>query len=579
MQDFEPRKLHLDMVAVFAGYLVVEGQCAAEDVVSMVSVQPSNAHAARRVTIAQCARHSRGGSPASDANGFILKIPYGEVADMLPLQQSMRWSVETEAGARAHLSGRARAIQLAQGKCDSLARWAITRAIEAGLFNGNRAALIDFDLTFLEKMPKIDAHVEAVVRTGDVVVINLWAPNAGKRNLIAFDPDLVDVADRDDILFLPQPDLNENIARSGVVVQTILHGAIISLKNYTKPNEYIVLAEISEGTIIAAQKIEIASNAPSQALFENIVKHAGNGRLPTPAIMERYIRPMISGINNNIELDNNIIADIDAKPEFSVIVAVTGGLNFIHSFIAMQMAAPSSLEWILVCDDPSLHEEALAYLVARKDALKCRTIFVCNKESYGTGRSNNIGARTARGRMLLFMASDVWIDDFALITKAAAAIDAGSSDVVGFRLTYEDGSLLHNGLHVKKSTQIHGLLVIDHPGKGFPPPEDSDNIIVVPAVPGALLLISKSKFESVAGFDEDYLVCDYEDVDLCMKVRASGKQIGLIQQGGCYQVSSDSSVTLGDLSLAGIVLYLNCLTFNRKWAVEIGQEIADRRWA
>jgi O-antigen biosynthesis protein len=395
----------------------------------------------------------------------------------------------------------------------------------------------------------------------------LWAPNAGKRNLIAFDPDLVDVADRDDILFLPQPDLGQSV------------GAIVSLRNYTKTNGYIVLAEINDGKIIAAQKIEIAPKAPTQALFENIVKNAGHGRLPTPAIMERYIRPMISGMNRTIAHDAHIILDVDTKPDISVIAAVTGGLHCIHSFIATQMAAPSSLEWILVCDDPSLHEEALVYLVARKDALKCRTIFVCNKESYGTGRSNNIGARTARGRMLLFMASDVWIDDFALITKAAAAIDAGSSDVVGFRLTYEDGSLLHNGLHFKKSTQIHGLLVIDHPGKGFPPPEDSDNIIVVPAVPGALLLISKNIFESVAGFDDAYLVCDYEDIDLCMKVRASGKQIGLIQQGGCYQVSSDLSVTLGDLSLAGIVLYLNCLTFNRKWAVEIGQEIADCRWA
>ena len=578
MRDFEPRKLHLDMVAVFGGYLVVEGQCAAEDVVSVVSVQPSNAHSARRVTVAQFARHIRPGSPAYE-NGFTLKIPYGEVADMRPLQQSMRWSVETEAGLRAHLTGRARAIQLLDGKSDSLAKWAITRAIEVGLFDGDRAALVNSGLTFSENMPRIDAHVEAVVRTGDVLVMALWAPNVGKRNLIAFDPDLVDVADRDDILFFSRPDLNESIARSGVVVETFLHGAIISLRNYSQNNDYIVLAEIRDGKLIAAQKIETTPMAPSQDLFERIVKNAGNEQFPTPAIMEHYIRPMTSCIKQNIEFESHIIADSNAKLDVSVIVAVPGGLNFIHSLVAMQMKAPSSLEWILVCDDPSLHGEALAYLLARKGALKCRTILVCNKESYGTGRCNKIGAQTARGRMFLFMASDVWIDVFALVGKAAAAIDAGTCGAVGFRLAYEDGSLLNDGLYLKRSSEQHGLFVIDHPGKGFPLQEDGGKIILVPAVSGALLLISKSIFESVDGFDDDYLVCDYEDVDLCLKVRASGKQIGLIQEGGCYQLRFEPPVTLGDLSLAGIVLYLNCLTFNHKWAIKIGHEIADSRWA
>ena len=572
-------RLHLDMVAVFGGYLVVEGQCAAEDVVSVVSVQASNAESARSVTIAQSAQLIRRGAHTSGENGFILKIPYGEVADLRPLQQSMCLSVETEAGLRTHLTARARAIQLSDGKSDSLARWAITRAVEAGVFDSDRAALVNFDVTFSEKMPTIDAHVEAVVRTGDMLVIDLWAPNAAKRNLIAFDPDLVDIVDREDILFSSRSDLNESIARSGGVVETFLHGAIISLRNCSKYSAYIVLAEIRDGKVIAAQKIETTPMAPSQDLFEKIVASAGNGRLPTPAITERYIRPMTSCIRRNLEFESHIISDGAAKIDISVIVAVTGGLNFIHCFIAMQMKAPSLLEWILVCDDPFLHGEALAYLLARKGALRCRTLLVCNKESYGTGRSNKIGAQVARGPRFLFMASDVWIDDFGLVGKAAAALDAGTCGAVGFRLAYEDGSLLHDGLCFKRLPEAHGLFVVDHPGRGFPPQEEDNNIVLVPAVSGALLLISKHIFESVDGFDDAYLVCDYEDVDICMKVRAYGKQIGLVREDGCYQLRYDPPIMLGDLNLAGIVLYLNCLTFNQKWANKIGREIADSRWA
>jgi GT2 family glycosyltransferase len=245
----------------------------------------------------------------------------------------------------------------------------------------------------------------------------------------------------------------------------------------------------------------------------------------------------------------------------------------------MQLKLYTSIEWIIVCDDPSLHSDVLAQLQSRRKLLRGRTILLCNSDSYGCGRVNMIGAKVAQGRMLLFMAADIWIDDFSVFKKGFAAIDSGAYGAVGFRLLHEDGTILHDGLRFEKSSELHDLFLLDHPGQGLPPKDYDDKIVSVPAVTSALLLISKKIFDDVGGFDNIYLVHEYEDVDLCMKVnQIARKEIGLIRERGCYRLFQKEVSVIGEMSLAGIIVYLNCLSFNRKWGSKIGREINNSEW-
>jgi GT2 family glycosyltransferase len=47
----------------------------------------------------------------------------------------------------------------------------------------------------------------------------------------------------------------------------------------------------------------------------------------------------------------------------------------------------------------------------------------------------------------------------------------------------------------------------------------------VPAVTGAALLVRRQAFLDVGGFTEDFIIGDYEDSDLCLKLRQAGGEI------------------------------------------------------
>jgi hypothetical protein len=47
----------------------------------------------------------------------------------------------------------------------------------------------------------------------------------------------------------------------------------------------------------------------------------------------------------------------------------------------------------------------------------------------------------------------------------------------------------------------------------------------VPGVTGAAMLMPRAVYEEVGGFSEDYVVGDYEDSDLCLKLRSRGYDI------------------------------------------------------
>ncbi|MDR3449524.1 MAG: hypothetical protein P4M15_07245 [Alphaproteobacteria bacterium] len=582
MSDIVLRRseLRLDIVAAFGGYLIIEGQCSSSDAVAAVSVRLPNACFARAIPIVHGSRRiQRGQNGESDAIGFILKAAYQEVVELRPLQRNLCWTVETEAGSKSQLAARARPMYLPDGNADPLARWAIMRAIEAGLISDDKAALARFEFAHSDKLPSVGARVETFVRSGEALLIELWAANAGKRNLVAFSPDLMDVAAGDELMFLPRPELNDAIAKSGCVVETDQHGVLVSLKGKFCANNGATLAEITDNKIVAIQKIETTPMAPSQDLFERIVSVAGNGRLPSPEIAERFIRPMISAAAPDLEFQSHLISGADASPEISIIVALAGDVRSIQSFIAMQLKSPPSLEWIMVCDDPSLHGDLLAQLQSRRGVLRGRTLLVCNKNSYGYARANMIGAKVARGRMLLFMAADVWIDDFSVFNTGVAAIDSGAYGAVGFRLYHEDGTLLHDGLRFQKSAAAYDLLLSDCPGQGLPPKNDDSSIVSVPAATNALLLISRGIFDEIGGFDDSYIIHEYEDLDLCLKInRLARKQVGLIRDRGCYRLIQKEAAAIGEMSLAGIVVYLNCINFNRKWGSTIANEINNKEW-
>jgi GT2 family glycosyltransferase len=136
---------------------------------------------------------------------------------------------------------------------------------------------------------------------------------------------------------------------------------------------------------------------------------------------------------------------------------------------------------------------------------------------------NNFAARHASGEMLLFLNNDIEVLNDDWLEWMLGHLLRTEIGVVGAKLLYPDGAVQHAGLQLGMPGGA------DHGHLGFPGDSAGSHqrLIVtqnVSAVTGACLMIRREVFDEVGGFDEG-LPVSFNDVDLCLKVRAEGHRI------------------------------------------------------
>jgi O-antigen biosynthesis protein len=133
---------------------------------------------------------------------------------------------------------------------------------------------------------------------------------------------------------------------------------------------------------------------------------------------------------------------------------------------------------------------------------------------------NNVGARAAKGEMLLFLNDDTevitqtWLDEligYAQLPHVAA---------VGAKLLYPEGRRVqHSGIVNLAAGPGHAFLLRD----ADDPCYFARNLLEYNwiAVTGACLMIERSKFEDLSGFDESFPI-GYNDIELCFRLIERG---------------------------------------------------------
>ena len=184
----------------------------------------------------------------------------------------------------------------------------------------------------------------------------------------------------------------------------------------------------------------------------------------------------------------------------------------------------------------------------------------------------NIGARASRGEILIFLNNDTIVGAGVLEGLVETVREPGVG-AAGLRLLYPDGGLQHAGF----------LLVVNPNESAIPLPghllyrHDGDHpagraTYELDAVTGACLAVGRDVFDEVGGFDEGF-VNGCEDVDLCFKVRATGRSI---VYRGDLTVEHHEGGTRG----AGIDDRINMGRLHARWGAMLEQddELAARNW-
>ncbi|NQW12152.1 MAG: glycosyltransferase [Alphaproteobacteria bacterium] len=210
----------------------------------------------------------------------------------------------------------------------------------------------------------------------------------------------------------------------------------------------------------------------------------------------------------------------DSRPRVSVIVATKDGHALLRRCVDGVLGGTDwpNLE-LIVLDNGSRRAETRAYL----DELAAdeRATVLRRPGPFNFSALMNDGAARASGSVLAFLNDDVeplhrdWLED---MVRHALRQDVGA---VGAKLFYPDRTVQHAGIilipdyvarhiHVRLSARGHGYMA------------RAQRVQTLSAVTGACLVMRRSVFETVGGFDAERLAVDYSDIDLCLRAGTAG---------------------------------------------------------
>jgi GT2 family glycosyltransferase len=215
-----------------------------------------------------------------------------------------------------------------------------------------------------------------------------------------------------------------------------------------------------------------------------------------------------------------------ASPDVSILVPLYRVLGFLRFQLAAFAEDPAcrASEIVYALDSPEQANEVEHLLRGLSQLHDMPITLVIMERNGGFAAATNAAARQASGRAFMLLNSDVipvgpgWLDALKEARRRTGAVAATA------KLLFDDGSLQHAGLYFARDAA--GNWFNNHYHKGLPrgwPGADTPRL--VPGGTGAALLIDRARFEQAGGVCEDYVVGDYEDSDLCLRLQEAGGTI------------------------------------------------------
>jgi GT2 family glycosyltransferase/glycosyltransferase involved in cell wall biosynthesis len=201
--------------------------------------------------------------------------------------------------------------------------------------------------------------------------------------------------------------------------------------------------------------------------------------------------------------------------EVSIIIPVFNQFPFTQACLAsLQEHQGTERFEVIIVDDCSTDEtpEAIPQIPG--------VVYLCNEKNSGFIASCNRGAQTARGRYLVFLNNDTLVKPGWLSALLDTFAEQPRTGIVGSKLVYPDGRLQEAG----------GVIWRDASGWNYGKFDDAEKpeynyLREADYCSAAALMIPKSLFASMGGFDSRYAPAYYEDTDLAFKVRKAGYKV------------------------------------------------------
>ncbi|MFH1804530.1 MAG: glycosyltransferase [Pseudomonadota bacterium] len=330
-----------------------------------------------------------------------------------------------------------------------------------------------------------------------------------------------------------------------------------SIMRLTSGNRHLMIPT-AQPADPAEARARILRAVPPQHLNDDIIEHC---LAPILGDLQKKLLHM-TGKPQVIE-----IGTPHRDPAVSIVVPLYRVLDFLRAQVGAFACDPQivqSSEIIYVLDSPEQAETAEHLLRGLNLLYGLPIRLVIMARNGGYARACNAGAGIARADLLAMINSDVIPHQTGWLAKMVERM-GGPDDVaaVGPKLLFEDGSLQHAGMYFARNAR--GQWLNHHYFKGMPEQFADANIErSVPGITGACMLLHRGVFEEVGGFTEDYVIGDYEDSDLCLKIRAADFDIKYVPDATLYHFERKSISTHSDY-MRGVATQYNAWLHATRW--------------
>ncbi len=211
-------------------------------------------------------------------------------------------------------------------------------------------------------------------------------------------------------------------------------------------------------------------------------------------------------------------------PLVSIIVPTRDRLDL------LQRCVESLSQWtdyprreLIIVDNASTEPETIAWLHSIGERGIAQV--VRDEGAFNFSRLSNLGAAQAKGEFLLFLNNDIEVTGENWLREMMGHALQPDIGAVGARLVFPDGKIQHAGVLLGL-----GGWAAEHPYYKFPRehPGYYNRAWLhhdCSAVTAACLLMRRKLFREIGGFEEEHLAISFNDVDLCLRLRARGWRI------------------------------------------------------
>jgi GT2 family glycosyltransferase len=280
----------------------------------------------------------------------------------------------------------------------------------------------------------------------------------------------------------------ENITKNEKIVANIFNLFERNLKTYNFRNEY----ELMKSKI----------NEYKQKYLENIKTKEE----PLIEINEKNFKDYLKKISFKYH----------KEPKVSIVIPVLNELFLtLECLVSIYQNTSDEISYeIIIVDDGS--DDTIEKVFSKIKNI----IFLKNKTNLGFVKSCNLGARSARGKFLIFLNNDTQVKNGWLSSLLDVFKKYKQVGIAGPKVIFPDGRLQEAGARINLDGTSQMIGLFDDPSlPRYDYPRE------VEYVSGVCLMIKRSVFEELGGFSEEFIPSYYEDVDLCFKAIKNGYRV------------------------------------------------------